>query len=160
MSRRIESRFCRAPGTVVKGSVAKHRNGDRENTIHNTSESSGVAVASGPKSVVVLLEGLILDDGYPGPMMESIVQGQRTSSSHEDFGFFLTALATFLSNGSDATEAPEGVEISETNGVVGIAEYGGEDEGADAGKRGNNGGVGVWLVGCSLPLEPLFKKLV
>ena len=113
-----------------------------------------------PKSVVVLLEGVVLKDGYPGPMMEGIVEGQRTSSPHEDFGFLLTALAAFLCNGSDTTEAPEGVEISETNRVVGIAENGGEYEGSDAGKRGNDGGVGVWLVGCSLPLEPLFEKLV
>ena len=119
-----------------------------------------MAVSSGPKSVVVLLEGVVLEDSYPGPMMESIVQGQRASSPHEDFGFLLTALAAFLCNGSDATEAPEGVEISETNRVVGIAEYGGEHEGPHAGKRGNDGGVGVGLVGCSLPLEPLFEKLV
>ena len=34
-----------------------------------------MAVSSGPKSVVVLLEGVVLEDGYPGPMMESIVKG-------------------------------------------------------------------------------------
>ena len=119
-----------------------------------------MGVASVPKSVVVLLESVVLKDGYPSPMMESIVEGQRTSSPHEDFRFLLTALAAFLCNGSDATEAPEGVEISETNRVVGIAENGGEHEGPDAGKRGNDDGVSIGLVGCSLPLEPLFEKLV
>ena len=160
VSRRIEFLSCRWACRIVKGSVPKHRDDHRENAIHNASESSCVGVASVAKSVVVLLESLVLKDGYTGPMMESIVQGQRTSSSHEDFGFLLAALAAFLCNGGDATEAPEGVEISETNRFVGIAEYGGEHEGAHAGKRGNDGGIGVGLVGCTLLPEPLFEKLV
>ena len=63
-------------------------------------------------------------------------------------------------DGSDTPEAPESLEISETNGVVGMAENGSEHEGADAGKRGEDGGVGVGLVGCSLLLEPPFEELV
>ena len=100
-------------------------------------------MSSGPKSVGVLLEGVVLEDSYPGPMMESIVKGQRRSCPHEDFGFLLTALTALLCDGSNATEASEGLEISEANRVVGIAEYRREHAGAHARKRGNDGGVGV-----------------
>ena len=75
-------------------------------------------------------------------------------------GFFWPRLPLFCVDRSDATEAPEGIEISETNRVVGIAEYGREHEGTHAGKRGEDGGVGVGFVGCSLLLEPFFEKLV
>jgi len=43
----------------------------------------------------------------------------------------------------DAPETPEGIEISEPNRVVGIAEHGGEHVSTDAGQRGKNGSVGV-----------------
>ena len=63
-------------------------------------------------------------------------------------------------DGSDTPEAPKSLEIAETNGVVSIAEHGSEHESADAGKRGEDGGVVVRLVCGSLLLEPLFEELV
>ena len=96
MSRSIGSLSCGGVVRVVKSSLAKHRDGDRENTIHDTSESSCVGVASVAKSFVVLLEGVVLKDGNAGPMMESIVQGQRASSPHEDFGISGRAYRFFV----------------------------------------------------------------
>ena len=43
---------------------------------------------------------------------------------------------------------------------MGIAEHGSEHEGANAGQRSEDGGVGVRDIGCSLQLEPLFEELV
>ncbi len=63
-------------------------------------------------------------------------------------------------NGSDTPEAPKSFEIAETNGVVSITKHGSEHESADAGKRGEDGGVGVRLVCSSLLLKPLFEELV
>ncbi len=111
---------------------------------------------SGTKPVVVLLEVVVSEDGYPGPMMESIVEGLRARSPQKDLATF----AALFRDGSDTSEAPESLEIAETNGVVSIAENGSEYEGADAGKRGEDGGVGVRLVGCSLLVEPPFEELV
>ena len=74
--------------------------------------------------------------------MESVVQGLRTGSPQED----LSPFAALFGDGSDTAEAPESLEIAETNGVVRIAEHGSEHEGPDAGKRGEDGGVGVGLV--------------
>lgn len=93
-------------------------------------------------------------------MMESIVEGQRASSPHEDCWSQLSTLAALFGDGSDATEASEGLEIAETNGVMGISEYGSKHEGADARARGEDGGVGVRFVRCSLLLEPPFEVLV
>ena len=137
--------------------VSKHRYGDGENAVHDTSESSGVAVASGAKAVVVLLGVWVAKDGDPGPMIESIVEGLRACSPQEDLATF----AALFGDGSDTAEAPESLEISKTNGVVGIAENGSEHEGADAGKRGEDGGVGEPLIlGCALLVEPPFEELV
>ena len=111
---------------------------------------------SGTKPVVVLLGVVVSEDGYPGPMMESIVEGLRARSPQEDLSMF----AALFGDGSYTPEAPEGLEISAPNGVVGIAEHGSEHEGADARERGEDGGVGVGLVGCSLLLEPPFEELV
>ena len=61
-------------------------------------------------------------------------------------------------HGSDTPEAPKSLEIAEPNGVMSIAEHGGEHESADAWKRGEDGSVGVRLG--SLLLEPLFEELV
>ena len=66
-------------------------------------------------------------------MMQSVVEGQRASSSHEDLRSQLATLTAFFGDGSDAAEASKGIEISETNGTVGIAEDGSEHKGADAG---------------------------
>ena len=78
-----------------------------------------------------------------GPMMESIIERQRASSPHKDCWSQLTTLAAFFCDGGDAPETPEGIEISEPNRVVGIAEHGGEHVSTDAGQRGKNGSVGV-----------------
>jgi hypothetical protein len=66
-------------------------------------------------------------------MMESIVEWQRASSSHVNLRFLLAKLAALFCDGSDAAEASKGIEVSETNGVVGIAEHASEHDGADAG---------------------------
>ncbi len=64
-------------------------------------------------------------------------------------------------NGSDTPEAPKSLEIAETNGVVSITKHGSEHESADAGKRGEDGGVGEPLIlGCALLVEPPFEELV
>ena len=115
-----------------------------------------MAMPSGAKAVVMLFGVWVAKDGDPGPMVESIVEGLRARSPEDDLATF----AALFGDGSDTPEAPEGVEIAETNGVVCIAENGSEYEGADAGKRGEDGGVGVGLVGCSLLREPPFEELV
>lgn len=94
-------------------------------------------------------------------MMESVVEGQRASPPHEDFWMCLSTFTAFLSDGSDASKAPEGVEIAQSNGVVRKAEHRGEHEGADPWKRGEDGGVGVWRLGCTLKfLEPALEVLI
>ena len=118
---------------VVEGLIAKHRDCDGENAVHNASESSSVALAAGTKTVVVLFGVRVSEDGNPCPVMQSVVEGHRASSSHEDLGSLLATLTAFLGDRSDASEASKGIEISETNGVVCIAEDGSEHEGADAG---------------------------
>ena len=65
-----------------------------------------------------------------------------------------------LGDGSDTTEAPEGLEIAKPNGIVSIAEHCSEHDGADAGNRGEDGGIGVGLIGCSLSVEPPFEELI
>ena len=141
--------------------MSKHRNGDGENAVHDASERSGMAVASVTKPVVVFFEVGVAQNGSACPMMESIIEGQRASSPHEDCWSQLTALAAFFCDRCDAAESPEGVEITEPNGVVGIAEHGGEHVSPDAGQRGKNGRVGAMLVGqCLHALEPLLEMLV
>ncbi len=115
-----------------------------------------MAMPSGTKAVVVLLGVCVAKDGDPGPMMERIAEGLRARSPQKDLATF----AALFCDGSDTPEAPESLEIAKANGVVGIAENGSEHEGADAGKRGEDGGVGVGLVGCSLLVEPPFEELV
>ena len=112
-----------------------------------------MAMPSGAKAVVMLFGVWVTKDGDPGPMVESIVEGLRARSPQDDLATF----AALFGDGSDTPEAPEGVEIAETNGVVCIAENGSEYEGADAGKRGEDDGVGVRLAGRSLLLEPRFE---
>ncbi len=115
-----------------------------------------MAVPSGTKTVVMLFGVWVAKDGDPGPMMERIVEGLRARSPQKDLATF----AALFGDGSDTPEAPESLEIAKSNGVVGIAENGSEHEGADAGKRGEDGGVGVRLVCGSLLLEPVFEELV
>ncbi len=106
-----------------------------------------MAVASVTKPVVVFFEVGVVQNGSACPMVESIIEGQRASSPHQDCRSQLTALAAFFSDRSDASESPEGVEITEPNGVVGIAEHGGEHVSTDTGQRRKNGRVGARLVG-------------
>ena len=80
----------------------------------------------------------------------------RASSPEED----LASLSALFRDGSNAPETPERVEIAKPNGVVSIAEHGSEHDGADAGKRSEDGGVGVGFIGRSLLLEPLFEELI
>jgi hypothetical protein len=89
-------------------------------------------------------------------MIESHVKGLRSCSPQDDLATF-TAL---LGDGSYSPVGSEGLEITETNGFVGIAEHGSEYEGANAGQRGQDGGVGVGEVGFSLLLEPPFEEQV
>jgi hypothetical protein len=119
-----------------------------------------VAVASVAETVVVLFEPRVAEDRNAGPVMQSVVEGQRASSSHEDLRSFLAPLTTFLGNRGNATKAPEGIEISESNGVVCIAEDGSEHEGADAGKGSDSGVREGRLGGSFQPLEPVFEVLV
>jgi len=118
---------------VVEGLIPKHGDGDGEDAVHDSSESSGVAVTSVAKPAVVLLEVRVCEDGDACPMMESIIEGQRASSSHEDLRSLLATLTAFFGDGSYTAEASKGIEISETNGVVGVTEHGSEHDGADAG---------------------------
>lgn len=104
-------------------------------------------VTSFAKPVVVRFEYWVSENGDACPMMESVVKGQRASSPHEDFGIFLPTLTAFLSDGSDSAKASEGVEISETDRVVGVAEQGSKYKGSNTGKRGEDDGVGVGLLG-------------
>jgi hypothetical protein len=106
--------------------------------------------------VVVLSEVGVAPDGDPGPVMQSIVEGLRASSSQED----LTTFTALFCDRSYAPKAPESLEITKTNGFVCIAEHGSENESADSGQRSEDGGVGVRDVGCSLLLEPPFEELV
>ncbi|MGH9388477.1 MAG: hypothetical protein ACRD1Z_02610, partial [Vicinamibacteria bacterium] len=106
-----------SPQGVIEGPVAQHGDGDGENAIDNASESSSIALAAGPKPVVVLFGMRVAEDGNPCPVMQSVVEGQRASSSHEDLRSLLATLTAFFGDGSNSTEAPEGVEISEPNGV-------------------------------------------
>ncbi len=115
-----------------------------------------MAVATGAKAVVMLFGVWVAKAGAPGPMVESIVEGLRACSPQDDLATF----ATLFRDGSDTPEAPESLEIAETNGVVGIADNGSEYVGSDAWKRGEDSGVSVGLVGCSLLLEPPFEELV
>lgn len=107
--------------------------------------------------LVVMLSGAnVAQDGDPGPMIESIVEGLRASSPQENLATF----AALFGDGRDPPKASESLEISETNGVVCIAEYGSEHEGADAGQGCKDGGISVRDVSCSLLLEPSFEELV
>lgn len=115
-----------------------------------------MVVASVTEAIVVLSGMSVVHDGDPGPMMESVVEGLRASSPERD----LTTFAALFGDGGYSPEASESLEISETKGVVGIAEHGSEYEGADARQRSEDGSVGVRLVGCSLLLEPLFEEYV
>ncbi len=56
--------------------MPKHRNGDGENAVHDASESSGMAVASVTKPVVVFFEVGVVQNGSACPMMESIRRGK------------------------------------------------------------------------------------
>ena len=91
-----------------------------------------MAVASVTEAVVVLFGVCVSQDGDPGPMMESIVEGLRASSPEKN----LPTFATLFCDGSNSPKASESLKISETNGIVCVAEHGGEHEGADAGQRG------------------------
>ena len=92
------------------------------------------------------------------PMMESVIEGLRACSPHEN----LPTFAALFRNGSDAAEATECLEVSQSNGVVCVAEERGEDKGSDTGKRGEDGGVGGRIAfGISLiSFEPCFEILV
>ncbi len=105
-----------------------------------------MVVSSGAKPVVVLFEIRLTENGYAGPMVKSVAKGQRASSPHKDFGIFLATFSTFLSDGSDATQTPEGLEISESNRIVCVAEHGSKHVGTDAGERSEDGGISVGLV--------------
>jgi hypothetical protein len=63
-------------------------------------------------------------------------------------------------DGSNPPKTSESLEITETNRVVSIAEYGSEHEGSDAWKRGEDGSIGVGEVCFSLLFEPVFEELV
>ena len=82
-------------GGVIEGPVAQHGDGDSENAIHNASESSSIALAAGTKTVVVLFSMGVAEDGNACPVMQSVVEGQRASSSHEDLRVLLAAFYRF-----------------------------------------------------------------
>ena len=65
-----------------------------------------MAVPSVAKPVVVFFEVGVAQHGSAGPMMESVIEGQRASSPHEDSWSQLTALAAFFCDGGDAAESP------------------------------------------------------
>ena len=100
----------------------------------------------------------IAEDGHVGPMMESVVEGLRARSPHED----LAAFTALLCNGSDTAKASKCTEVSEANRVVSVCEDGSEDEGADPGQRGKDGGVGgLFEFRSKLTLfEPSFEVLI
>ena len=96
----------------------------------------------------------IAEHSHVSPMMESVVEGLRARSPHEDLATF-TAL---LCHGSDTAQVSQGNEVSEPNGVMSVCEDGSEDKGADTGQRGEDGGVGrLFELGSKLNLpEPSF----
>ena len=82
--------------------MSQHRNGDGENAIHDASESPGMSVASVTKPVVVFFEVGVVQNGSACPMVESIIEGQRASSPHQDCWSQLTALAALFCDRSNA----------------------------------------------------------
>lgn len=88
-----------------------------------------MAVASVTEAMVVVSGMSVVHDGDPSPMMESVVEGLRASSPQDDLATF----AALFGDGGYSPEASESLAISETNGVVGIAEHRSEYEGANAG---------------------------
>lgn len=111
-----------------------------------------------PHSVVVEFGVVISEDGHVCPMMESVIEGLRACSPHED----LSTFAALFGNGSDAPQATECLEVSQSNGVVCVGEESGEDKGSDAGKRGQDSGVGRRVAfGIALIFfEPCFEILI
>jgi hypothetical protein len=81
----------------------------------------------------VFFRARVPEDGDASPVVESVIEGQGASSAHEDLGSKFSPLSALLGDGRDATEASEGLEIAESNGVVGVAEQGGEHESPDTG---------------------------
>jgi hypothetical protein len=62
-------------------------------------------------------------------MMQSIVEGLRACSPHDD----LSTFSALSGDGSDASEATECFEVAQANGVVGVAEETGKDKGPNTG---------------------------
>lgn len=109
-----------------------------------------------PKGAVVGFESFVALHGDCSPMMEGQVEGLRASSAYED----LSEFAALLSDGGNPTQATKGIEVSQAYGIVGMAQERSEDEAADAGQGGEDGGIrGFRLARLDL-LEPFFKKLV
>ncbi len=81
------------------------------------------------QSLVMELEVVISEDSHVSPVMESVVEGLRASSPHENLATF-TAL---LCNGSDTAQVSEGNEVSETNGAMSVRKDGSENECSDTG---------------------------
>ena len=75
-------------------------------------------VALFPQSLVMELESRVAEDGHVSPMMESMAEGLRARSPHEN----LATSTTLLCDRSDASQASEGREVSQANRVVSVAE--------------------------------------
>lgn len=108
------------------------------------------------ESVVVLFEVRVALDGNSCPMMQRVVERQRAGPPHDDLSPF-TAL---FGDRGDASQASKSVEISQTNGIMSVAEESSEDDGAHAGQRGEDGGVTRRAGLESDLLEPAFEVLV
>lgn len=116
-----------------------------------------MVVAFSSHALVEELEVRVAQNGDGGPMMEGVVEGLGASSPHED----LSPLATLLGNGSDTPKATKSMEVTEANGIVRVAEKGGENEGADTRHGGEDGGVGRLAGAGNLNLlEPTFEVLI
>jgi len=107
-------------------------------------------------ALVEELEVRVAQNGDGGPMMEGVIEGLGASSPHED----LSPLATLLGNGSDTPKATKSMEVTEANGIVRVAEKGGENKGADTRHGGEDGGVGRLAGAGNLKLEPTFEVLI
>ena len=85
-------------------------------------------VSFAAQSLVVVLEVRVAQNADGGPMMEGIVEGLGASPPHQD----LSPLATLLGDRNDTAEASKGVEVTEANGIVSVAEKGGERPNSDS----------------------------
>ena len=135
-------------GGVEQGLALQQGAGDPEQPVGDAAQGATIGVPTRPERLVAAAAFGVMLHGGPRPVERGLAQAGLGGTAHDnDAGF-----AAALGHRRHARQRSEGRVVPARERTAGLGEQGGEGVPADAGQRGQDGGIAVFAILCRLCL--------